>query len=169
MQQEDISDKPCVRYGTLAEEYIRELFKLDFEGVYEVAYEDNTMIVDDEYDFLYASLDGELTEKTTGKKGVLEIKTVNVSVGTKEKWNNRIPDNYYIQILHYLMITKYDFVIVVAQFKTVIEEEIYKTTKHYKIERCDVEEDIKYLREKEIEFWLKYVEKNIEPNLIINI
>lgn len=168
--QEDISDKPYVRYGTLAEEYIRSLFKLDFENIYEVTHDDDCMIIDDEYEFLYASLDGELVEKETGRKGILEIKTVNMlNSRIKEKWNKRIPDNYYIQVLHYLMITKYDFVVVVAQFKTEISNEIYKTTKHYKIERADVEEDIRYLREKEIEFWQEYVQKDIKPNLIINI
>ena len=34
---------------------------------------------------------------------------------SKEKWHNAIPENYYIQILHYLNITKYDFVILVAE------------------------------------------------------
>ena len=30
MEQEDISEKPYAKYGTIAEEYLRELFKLDY-------------------------------------------------------------------------------------------------------------------------------------------
>jgi putative phage-type endonuclease len=164
---EDISDKPYVKYGTKAESLLRNLFKLDHPE-YTVKHKENTMLIDDEYEFMYASLDGILTEKSTKRKGILEIKTTNILQSMqKEKWNEKIPDNYYIQILHYLMVTKYDFVILVAQLKSEFKGVIYKQTKEYKIERKDVEEDIKYLRDKEVEFWRKYVENDIKPPLIL--
>ena len=39
-EQEDISDKPYVKYGTEAEKYLRGLFALDFPQ-YQVLYDEN--------------------------------------------------------------------------------------------------------------------------------
>ena len=84
----------------------------------------------------------------------------------KEKWNNRIPDNYYIQCLHYLMVTEFEFVILAAQLKSEFNGEVYKQTKHYHIEKSEVEEDIKYLRNAEEKFWQQVQEKK-RPNLLL--
>lgn len=163
---EDISEKPYVLYGTKAEEHLRALFALDFPQ-YEVEYVDNNSYFNDKYPFALASLDGVLIEKETGRKGILEIKTTNILQSMqKEKWKERIPDNYYIQVLHYLMVTEYEFVVLVAQLKSEFNDEIYKQTKHYKIERADVEEDIQYLAEEERKFWEKVKEKKM-PNLLL--
>ena len=43
---EDISDKPYVKYGTEAEQHLRELFKLDYPE-YQVMYEENNMWLND--------------------------------------------------------------------------------------------------------------------------
>lgn len=166
-QIKDISSNPYVKYGTKAEKYLRELFKLDHPE-YTVKHSENTMLIDDDYSFMYASLDGELIEKDTKRKGILEIKTTNILQSMqKEKWKDKIPDNYYIQILHYLMVTGWDFVVLVAQLKSEFNGTIYKQTKEYKIERKDVEDDIKYLKEAEINFWNEYVIKDKMPNLIL--
>ena len=102
---EDISDKPYVKYGTNAEEHLRALFALDFPQ-YKVEYVDNNSYFNDKYPFALASLDGTLIEKETGRKGILEIKTTEILQSMqKEKWNQRIPDNYYIQVLHYILVT----------------------------------------------------------------
>lgn len=71
----------------------------------------------------------------------------------KEKWNKQIPDNYYIQILHYFMVTEFEFAVLKAQLKTVFEGVPYLQTKHYFIERTEVEDDIQYLAEEEKKFW----------------
>ena len=164
----DISDKPYVRYGTLAEDLLRQLFALDHEEEFEVNHLENSMYRDKEYPFLFASLDGELLEKETGRKGILEIKTTNILQSMqKEKWKEKIPDNYYTQILHYLMVTGADFVVLVAQLKSEFNGTIYKQTKEYKIERTEVEEDLKYLKEQEIKFWTENVLKDKEPNLLL--
>lgn len=162
----DISDKEVVKYGVAAEPLLRELFALDFPE-YEVEYFGDNMILNDDFPFAAASLDGELTEKETGRKGILEIKTTNILQSMqKEKWNHRIPDNYYIQCLHYLMITGYSFVILKAQLKSEFNGEIYLQTKHYKIERTEVEEDIKFLESSERKFW-KQVQDRKRPDLIL--
>lgn len=163
---EDISDKPYVQYGTQAEAYLRDLFQLDFPQ-YEVMYEENNMFLNSKYPFAHASLDGWLIEKETGRKGILEIKTTNILQSMqKEKWNHRIPDNYYIQVLHYLMITEFDFAILKAQLKSEFGEDVYLQTRHYKIERSEVEEDIRFLENAERKFW-QQVQERKRPALLL--
>lgn len=162
----DISDKDVVKYGVAAEPLLRILFAIDFPE-YEVEYFGDNMILNDDFPFGAASLDGELTEKATGRKGILEIKTTNILQSMqKEKWRSKLPDNYYVQCIHYLLITGYEFVELVAQLKSEFNGEIYKQTKHYHIERSDVETDIKYLESSEREFW-KQVQERKRPDLIL--
>lgn len=109
-QAKDISEKPYVKYGTEAEQHLRELFALDFPE-YKVEYFGDNMWLNDKFPFAAASLDGELTDKQ-GRRGILEIKTAEIMrAGQKDLWNNRIPDNYYIQLLHYLMVTGFEFAV----------------------------------------------------------
>lgn len=163
---EDISDKPYVKYGTKAEEYLRELFKLDFPQ-FDVHYVENNMWLNTDYPFAHASLDGWLTEKETGKRGVWECKTTNILQSMqKEKWNNRIPDNYYIQILHYLMVTGFDFAILKSQLKYDYDGDIFLTTKHYRIEREEVLEDIEFLKNSERRFF-EAIKNDVQPSLVL--
>nr|DAX87271.1 MAG TPA: Exonuclease [Caudoviricetes sp.] len=161
----DISDKPYVLYGTKAEEHLRELFRLDFPQ-YQVQYFDNNMYLNSKYPFAHASLDGELADED-GRRGILEIKTTNILQSMqKEKWRDRIPDNYFIQVLHYLMVTEFDFVVLKAQLKSEFGGQIYLQTKHYFIERSEVVGDIEYLAEEEAKFW-KCVQAKRMPDLIL--
>lgn len=143
MSPVDISGKSYVKYGNDAEPLLRALFALDYPE-YKVEYYDNNMIINKKYPWAHASLDGELMDPD-GRRGILEIKTTNILQSMQwEKWDNRIPDNYYIQVLHYLLVTEYDFVVLKAQLKRVRDGEVRLTTKHYNIER---EESIKRDRE----------------------
>ena len=162
---EDISDKPFVKYGNDAEPLLRELFKLDFPQ-FNVEYVENNMFINDRFPWAHASLDGWLTDEN-GRKGILEIKTTEILQSMqKEKWNQRIPDNYYIQVLHYLMVTEFDFAVLKAQLKTVFDGVPYIQTKHYFIERSEVEGDIEYLAKKELEFW-QYIKSGKKPPLVL--
>ena len=163
---EDISEKPYVKYGHDAEPLLRELFKLDFPE-YEVHYTENNLWLNDQYPFAHASLDGWLVERETGRKGILEIKTTNILQSMqKEKWNQRIPDNYYIQILHYLMVTGFDFAILKAQLKFDFKGDIMCQVKHYRIERADALEDLKVLESSERKFW-QHVQEQKRPALLL--
>ena len=165
LEPDDISDKPYVKYGTCAEQHLRELFKLDYPE-YQVFYEENNMFLNDKYPFAHASLDGWLIDQD-GRKGVWECKTTNILQSMqKEKWNKRIPDNYYIQLLHYLMVTEFEFAVLKAQLKYEFDGETYLQTKHYKIERADVEADIQLLESSERNFW-KQVQERKRPGLIL--
>lgn len=164
---EDISEKPYVKYGTEAEKYLRELFKLDFPE-FEVFYEENNMFLNPAYPWAHYSADGWLIEKETGKKGIWECKTTNILQSMqKEKWKDRIPDNYYIQLLHGFMILEdAEFAILKAQLKAEFKGEIYLQTKHYRIEREDVAEDIEYLIKRERVF-AEQIRAKTRPGLIL--
>ena len=166
LMPEDISDKPYVKYGTEAEKYLRELFKMDYPQ-YEMFYEENNMWTNDAYPFAHASLDGWLKDEA-GRMGVWECKTTNILQSRqKEKWDHRLPENYYIQILHYLMVTEFEFVELKAQLKSVFSDgTVYLQTRHYHNERSDVEADIEYLADEERKFWT-CVENMKAPPLVL--
>lgn len=162
---EDISDNPYVRYGTNAEGFLRELFRLDYPQ-YNVEYVENNMRLNSDYPFAHASLDGWLTDRD-GRKGVLEIKTASMqNAAAKERWNNRIPDNYYIQVLHYLMVTGFDFAILKAQLKWDIDGNVFCKVQHYYIDRTEVEDDIQYLISAERKF-CEYLVRDERPPLVL--
>ena len=162
---EDISGKDVVKYGHDAEPYLRELFALDFPE-YELGYVENNIWMNSKYPFGHASLDGWLHDQD-GRLGILEIKTTSILQSMqKEKWRGRIPDNYYIQILHYMLILEADFAVLKAQLKYDYDGEISLTTKHYFIERKEVEADIDYLMKAEQRF-SDHINADTEPALIL--
>lgn len=163
----DISNRSYVIYGSKAEEHIRALFALDHPE-YQVDYYGDNMILNKKYPFAHASLDGELIELETGRKGIFECKTTELfSSMSKEKWDgDNIPNNYYIQVLHYLMVTEYEFVELRAQIKSMWNGQIRLTTKDYHIERTEVEQDIEILLEAEKKFMEK-VKAGTRPALIL--
>lgn len=163
----DIDDKDYVIYGRNAEEHLRALFALDYPQ-YKVDYIDNNMWLNDQYPFAHASLDGWLTDPE-GRKGILEIKTTNILQSMqKEKWDHRIPDNYYCQVLWYLGVTGFEFAVLKAQLKYDYDGDIFLTTKHYYIDRAEVQDDIDYLMQRGAAF-AEYIEKGKEPPLVINL
>ena len=166
--QPDISDKPYVQYGVAAEPLIRELFKLNYPK-YEVLYEENNSWFNSDYPFAAASLDGWLVERETGRTGIWECKTSEiVSSMHKEKWQDKIPMNYYCQILHYLMVrTDCEFAHLTALLTWKFEDkEMYQQLRNYHIEREDAQDDIEYLKNKESEFW-EYVQDGKRPALVL--
>lgn len=165
MSPVDISGKSYVKYGNDAEPLLRALFALDYPE-YKVEYYDNNMLTNNQYPWAHASLDGELVD-LDGRRGILEIKTTNILQSMQwQKWDNQIPDNYYIQVLHYLLVTEYDFVVLKAQLKSVRDGEVRLTTKHYHIEREEVLDDIEMLKNEEEKFWHS-LQSGQEPGLLL--
>lgn len=164
----DISSDAHVTYGHAAEGPLRELFALDYPQ-YEVEYRGAYDLVrNKDYPFILATLDGRLIERDTGRLGVYEGKTTEILKSMqKEKWYNGIPNNYYCQVIHQLIATEFDFTILNAQLKRVYGWEVKTETRRYIIERSEVKDDIEYLMEQEINFWEKYVKRDIEPPLIL--
>lgn len=165
VEPEDISGKPYVQYGTRAEPLLRELFKLDFPQ-YQVFYEENNSFRNSRYPWALASLDGWLRDEN-GRVGVWECKTTNILQSMqKEKWNHKIPMNYFCQVLFYMAVIEADFAILKAQMKTEFDGIPYLQTRHYLIERADVQEDMDYLMEKGAAFW-ECVKSKEKPALIL--
>lgn len=163
----DISENPNVKFGTNAEPIIRELFKLNYLQ-YEVLYIENNSWINDKYPFAAVSHDGWLID-SNGRNGVWECKTSEiVSSMAKEKWKDKIPTNYYCQLLHSLMVREdCEFAVLTALLTWRYDDkEVYQQLKNYHIERAEVEDDIKYLAEAEAKFW-DQVQKKTRPALIL--
>lgn len=169
-EPEDISDRPFVKYGIDAEQHIRELFKLHHPE-WAVGYQPDNMFTNDKYPFAHASLDGWI-ETEDGKHGIFECKTTEITSKAKaEEWaENRIPDCYYAQLLHYLMVTEFDFAILCAEIKVhkadgsnewrIIER---------RVDREDVKDDLAELEQKERAFFWHVEDKTEPPRLLPTI
>ena len=166
-QPPDISGKPYVEYGHAAEGPLRELFALDYPR-YEVTYGGAFDLVRNEkYPFIFATLDGRLKEKDTGRLGVLEVKTTEILKSmTYEKWKDQLPQNYYVQCLHQVLATGWDFAVLTAQLKRTYGNDVRTDGRRYFIERAEVQNDLDYLLEQELKFW-EYVESDREPPLVL--
>lgn len=65
------------------------------------------------------------------------------------------------------MVTEFEFVELKAQLKSVFPDgTVYLQTRHYHIERSDVEADIEYLADEERKFWT-CVENMKAPPLVL--
>ncbi len=161
----DISDKPAVNFGKLAEPHLRVLFHLDYPE-YDLDYHEFYMYINDEYPFIFATLDGELTDKN-GKKGILEIKTCTIQNSNQwNDWDDKLPDTYYTQLIHQLAATGWDFAILRAYIRYYKNGVLRVTMREYRIERSDVQADIDYLMQRESSFW-KNVTNKTRPALIL--
>lgn len=161
-QVADLSDNPAVQFGKFAEPHLRELFKQDYPE-YTVDYHEFWMYVNDDYPFIFATLDGEITA-ADGSRGILEIKTTTIQNKAQwDEWDNRIPDSYYAQILHQMAATGWSFAILKAYIRYHVDGEVRVTIRHYRIDRKDVESDIEWLIQEEKEFWKSVKEDSMPP------
>lgn len=165
-QAEDISDNPAVAYGINAEPLIRDVFKLNHDGI-SVDYIPNNLWLNDEFPFAHASLDGWLEDKNR-EMGVLEIKTGSAFTAKQRKeWKDRIPDHYYCQILWYMMVTGAKFAWLTAMLKCRDASGDYQVIRDYELIRdAKVEAEIAMLADKGREFW-ESLQSGIEPPLIL--
>ena len=164
---EDISDKPAVKFGKIAEEHIRELFRLDYPEM-QIDYHEFWMYVNDRMQWQFATLDGELTDKD-GRRGILEIKTTTIQNRSQwDEWDGRIPDRYFAQILHQLSATGWDFAILRAHIRYYKNGDFRAAVRDFRIERSDVLDDIEALIEAE-RIFMESVHKKIQPAAILTM
>lgn len=162
----DISDKAYVKFGKEAESHLRGLFTLEYPQ-YFVEYNEFKMYSQPEAPWLFATLDGALTDKATGERGVLEIKTTEILRGGQyQEWKGRMPQHYYIQVLHQMLATGFSFVVLYAFIKLGFEENMRSEIRPYTIKRADVVEDLEFLLSMEHDFW-SCVMQDKKPNLIL--
>lgn len=165
-------------YGTESEPLIRKQFALDFPNYKVHSPKNNEMYRRTDKPYLSATLDGILVEKDTKRKGILEIKTHDIRNSLDDNyWKNSIPKNYFIQIIHYLVVmTDFEFVDLVAKlrFFDYFSENGKKLSKtefrYYHIEKND--EEIKkwceFLEKKETEFFENNIKNKIPPMVEIS-
>ena len=165
----DISDNERVWYGTEAEQYLRRLFQLKHAADYEIQYMENTILQNNERPEMLYSPDG-LIQSIDGRNGILEIKTTTIMKSyDKEKWFDRrtrekkLPENYYIQVLHGLNVTGFSFVDLFAELTYPSGTSELVT---YHIEREEVEDDLRYISVGLQDFW-RSVKEQREPALLL--
>lgn len=163
----DLSANERVQYGTKAENHLRALFALQYADKYAVEYHGFRVYHHAKYDFLTATLDGELTRLADGKHGILEIKTAWImSKRDLEQWeNNSIPQHYYVQVVDQLNVTGFDFAVLTAQL---IYQDGKSDIRQYFIERDEVESDIAYVEGEAVKFW-GYVTSDRQPPVTLEL
>ena len=163
-QPADLSENALVKYGTEAEKYLRELFRLDHPE-YKVFYEPGNLFTNDAYPWAHASLDGWI-EDEHGRRGILEIKTATIqSAAGWQKWDHRLPNNYFVQVIHYMAVYGADFAILKAQLK-LGDGRRDITTRHYRIEWDEIQRDLMILISEERKFY-DAVKADRRPALVL--
>jgi Phage-related protein, predicted endonuclease len=161
-------------YGVKCEPIIRRLFAIDFKDKYKVIKPKNyQMYRRKDKPYMTATLDSELVEKKTNRIGIHEIKTHDIrNRKDEEEWKDHLPDNYFIQVLHYFLVRNdAEFAEVTAKlnFYDFFDPEGKKLkrteTRYYHIEREDVLDQLVYLENKETDFWENNIVKKSMPSI----
>lgn len=171
-------DTEAKRYGTECERHIREIAKMNLAqcGMRVRGPSSYEMYRRKDKPWMTATLDGVITDLRTGEKGILEIKTHDVSgKADLAKWEGKIPDNYFVQVLHYLaVVNDAEFAIIAAKLRffdySRRERNLYREEiRYYEIRRDDpsIASQISYLEKKETEFWEENIEKRAMPKMTI--
>lgn len=157
-------DNEAIRYGNALEPILREMFRVKHPTM-DVQYEENAILYSKKYEYMSYSPDGLIWDGA--RAGILEIKTSFIrNSEMSNEWKERIPDSYYIQILHGLICTGFEFVNLIAELRYIDGN---SSIRQYHIERLEVLDDIEYLLRKERENWEKYFLSNLEPPIIVKI
>lgn len=155
----------AMEYGNAAEELLVQLFALD-NPRYAVNTNKETVYVADD-NIRFASIDGELIDQETGDLGGLEIKTTTLHMPREmSKWESKVPDYYYTQILHYMSVTERSFWVLKVQMKLEWIAPLEMVTRQYVFRSDECAEDMDYLKNAELEFW-SGVQRNIKPARIL--
>lgn len=163
----DISDKECVQFGHKIEPIMRDFVRATHAN-FQIKYDQYGVHRSEKYPFILGTLDGEITTNDGGE-GILELKTTTINRAADwEKWNDKIPQNYYCQIMHYFLLKdNYKFANLTALLRQPKNDGGNKyTILEYLFERKECEEDIAVLLRAEIKFW-ECVQKRKEPGLIL--
>ena len=156
----------AVILGTQLENPVREIFRIKHPEL-EVEHFPYDILYQDTNPWLRATLDGEITDKATGRKGVYEGKTATCIKGIDwARWQQQIPQHYFIQCLWQLNATNYDFVYLCAFLMN--KEGDRCEYREYYIERTECEEDLGYIARRGREFW-NYIETKTTPPMILSL
>ena len=141
----DQPDNLNMRLGRDMEPILRQLFT---EETGLQVRQDNHIRYDDEYPFLSTNLDGRIV----GDKVPIELKT------TGMVWDGMIPDNYFCQLQHQMMVTNspymYFAVLVLSNFGKQFIVEKYERNERF----------IADMRAKMVNFWMNHVVTGDAPD-----
>lgn len=156
-------DNEAMAYGREAEPLLRRLFELDHPD-HKINYQENNLWLNDKFPFAHASLDG-WTNRDEYCGGVLEIKTATIRSRVQaQDWEGRIPNNYYCQVLWYMMVTEAQYAYVTALLCREGGDSIIRT--HFIERNKQVEGDIEILKNAGERFW-ENLKEGREPALIL--
>lgn len=142
---EDISDKPYIKAGNFLEPAVRSWFE-DETGLKVTIHK--PIIVHPTIPYLAGNIDGKI-----GDDAIFEAKTASYDEGWGEYGDNKIPDHYFLQVSHYMMVAD----VKKAYIAVLIRGNDFR---YYTIERNPKLEEMMLRKYKE--FW-KCVIKNIAP------
>lgn len=166
IQPKELSN-PAIEHGNDLEPVLRIWFQRSSKE-YDVQYRENIILKSKKYEWMLYSPDGLLFHNELGK-GILEIKTTLIqNANMLEQWNDGIPQQYYVQVLHGLLTTNFDYVVVVSELRFAWIEDKVEIRK-YLIKREEVEEDLKWLMSKELHNWNEYYVKDKEPPIVLKL
>lgn len=149
-QPKDLSGNEAVAYGNRAEDALRQLFMAKHPEL-SLDYRPYDFVYQSERPWLRATLDGELTDIATGARGILEIKTTScLSRADWAKWNGRVPDGYYSQLVHQFLATGFSFAYLFAEL---MGKDGNSSLREYLFLRETMQEDMDFLLGEEETFW----------------
>lgn len=174
-ENEDSNPTISQKYGQDAESIIRELVKLNFDKKYNtISPEGYTLYRRKDKPYMTATLDGVMVERDTRKKDILEIKThIVVGKNDLENWQDRLPQNYFIQGIHYLAVlndfrgVRYACKLQWLDYETGLPEK--EEIKYYYVARKKHRKDVSYLEQIETDFYENHILKRIPPNIKIDL
>lgn len=158
-ESKDLSGNAAVEYGNRLEPCLRSMFQAEHPEL-TVEYHQFDVLYQSERPWITATLDGELTDKD-GKKFVLEIKTASVTKSAQwEKWKDRVPENYYIQVLWQLLVTGWDGAYLYAKLVKLNGDSELRT---YYFSAEEHKEDMAWLLKEAETFWQRYIVTRTAP------
>ena len=165
VKPKDLSGVDYVQMGVRTEGPMRDLFAA-IHPEYTVVHRPYDIYHQTETPGIFATLDGELTDLASGEKGVLEIKKFDVQRKEDWKlWDNRVPGDYFCQVLHQMSATGYAFAWLWA---VLLRQDGRGELRPYYFPREAYEADLRELREKEMKF-LRYVQEDRVPPASLRI
>lgn len=167
-ENDNYSKNDRIQKGAKAEEHIRSLFLIRHCEEYkliELEEGQHVFFIDDDYEYIGSSCDGEIEEIETGKQGLFEIKFFDGYQNLKQFSKDKIRDDCYAQLVHEMRVAKKDFgiFIVALNYKDSLTMYEYYVSK----EECEV--DAQYLLNICIDFNMKHLKPNKQPSLVLDL
>ena len=159
-EPKDLSDSEVVKRGHELEPILRNMFEV-LHPEYRLEYHEFDLLYRTYRPWAFCTLDGELTEIETGRRGLIEIKTASLSnKAAWAKWDGRIPDNYLVQCLWQLECSGFEFAILYGALFS-LNGSI--TIREYLIEKKEYEQDIEWLMGEAEKFWQHVQDRTLPP------